>query len=178
MKFLKRFLLLLVTVLLFTIVFNYPKLNILAGYSAKNIASSVFVAGRTMEFTDTNDNDFSPVNLANDAIDLESKIATSDAFKLLTRKAFYREEFDAVVLADALSAHDTLETALTAFGQARFPVCAFVQDVSRAVGEAGAKETEGGAAERHADMRATAQGNVEGFYRNLEDLTEAGRFRR
>lgn len=85
---------------------------------------------------------------------------------------------DAVVLADALAAHDTLETALTAFGQVRFPVCAFVQDVSRAVGEAGAQETAGGAAERHAEMRATAQGKVDGFYRKLEDLTEAGRFRR
>lgn len=97
MKFLTRFLLLIITLLLFTVVFNYPKLNILAGYSAKNIASSVFVAGRTMEFTDVNDNDFSPVNLANDAIDLESKIATSDAFKLLTRKAFYREGLGATL---------------------------------------------------------------------------------
>ena len=97
MKFLTRFLLLIITLLLFTVVFNYPKLNILAGYSAKNIASSVFVTGRTMEFTDTNDNDFSPVNLANDAIDLESKIATSDAFKLLTRKAFYREGLGAAL---------------------------------------------------------------------------------
>ena len=70
---------------------------------------------------------------------------------------------DAVILADALSAHDALETALTAFGRARFPVCAFVQDVSRAVGEAGARET-GDPSARHAEMRATAQDKVDGFY--------------
>ena len=82
---------------------------------------------------------------------------------------------DAVVLAEALAAHNTLEAALTGFGEARFPVCAFVQDVSRAVGEAGARET-GDPAARHAEMRATAQDKVDGFYQRLHTLTEAGGF--
>ncbi|MGP1358823.1 FAD-dependent oxidoreductase [Roseicyclus sp.] len=85
---------------------------------------------------------------------------------------------DAVVLAEALAAHDTLEAALAGFGQARGPVCAFVQDVSRAVGEAGARETPGGAAARDAEMRRTAQDRVDGFYARLHALTEAGRFAR
>lgn len=85
---------------------------------------------------------------------------------------------DAIVLAEAITAHETLEEALTAFGLARFPVCAFVQDASRAVGEAGAKETLGGAAARNLEMRRTAQAKVDGFYGKLRDLTDAGAFGR
>ncbi|OAN73375.1 monooxygenase [Jannaschia sp. EhC01] len=84
---------------------------------------------------------------------------------------------DAVVLAEALAADETLEEALTSFGQARLPVCAFVQDVSRAVGEAGAQEVTGDASARHAEMRATAQEKVDGFYGRLKALSEAAQFR-
>jgi 2-polyprenyl-6-methoxyphenol hydroxylase-like FAD-dependent oxidoreductase len=83
---------------------------------------------------------------------------------------------DAVVLADALAAHDTLEDALTAFGRVRFPVCTFVQDVSRAVGEAGAQEAPGGAAARDVEMRRTAQAKVDAFYGKLRELTDADGF--
>ena len=97
MKIIKRLLLIVITIVLYVVVFNYSKLNILAGYSAKNTASSVFLANRTLEFTDANDNNFDPIHLANDAVDMDAKIATSDAFKLLTRKAFYRDELGAVL---------------------------------------------------------------------------------
>ena len=80
---------------------------------------------------------------------------------------------DALALAMALSHHGT-DTALAVFGEARGPVCRFVQDVSRAVGEAGAEETEGGLERRNAEMRATAQDKVDGFYARLDALnTEA-----
>ena len=59
MKYLKRIALLLLVAVLIIIIYNYSKLNILAGYSAKNTASSVFVAKRTLAFTDTTDNNFS-----------------------------------------------------------------------------------------------------------------------
>jgi CubicO group peptidase (beta-lactamase class C family) len=97
MKFFKRILLLLLVLIIITVVYNYPKLNILAGYSAKNTASSVFVANRTLEFTDTTDNNFSPVNLASDKVDLNNKIATSSVFGLLTRKAIIREGLGSVL---------------------------------------------------------------------------------
>mgnify|MGYP000448137980 CR=1 FL=1 len=97
MKIFKRTLLLLLVILLIVVIYNYPKLNILAGYSAKNTASSVFVANRTLEFTDTTDNNFSPVNLASDEIDLENKTATSSVFSLLTRKAIIREGLGSVL---------------------------------------------------------------------------------
>ena len=89
MKNLKRILLLVVVILAVAIYFNYPKLNILAGYSAKNTASSVFLAERSLAFTDENDNNFSPINLTSDAINKEEKSATGSAFGLLKRKAIY-----------------------------------------------------------------------------------------
>ncbi|PWG05850.1 serine hydrolase domain-containing protein [Polaribacter aquimarinus] len=97
MKLFKRILLLLLVLVIVAVVYNYPKLNILSGYSAKSTASSVFVAGRTLEFTDTTDNNFSPVNLASDEVDLEKKIAISSAFGLLTRKAVYRKGLGSVL---------------------------------------------------------------------------------
>ena len=80
---------------------------------------------------------------------------------------------DAVVLAKALATRMSLDEALSAFGTARFPVCQFVQDVSRAVGEAGAEETIGAISERDARMRETAQANVDDFYRRLAELNRA-----
>ncbi|WP_299014758.1 serine hydrolase [uncultured Polaribacter sp.] len=100
MKIFKRILLLLLATIIIAIVYNYPKLNILAGYSAKNTASSVFLAGRTLAFTDSTDNNFSPVNLASDQIDKEKKIAISSAFNLLTRKAIYRKGLGTVLILD------------------------------------------------------------------------------
>ena len=72
MKYLKRIVLLLLVVILITVIYNYSKLNILVGYSAKNTASSVFVAKRTLAYTDATDNNFSPVNLASDEVNLKT----------------------------------------------------------------------------------------------------------
>lgn len=77
---------------------------------------------------------------------------------------------DAVMLATALDQHGDMEQALTAFGKARFGPCQFVQDVSRAVGEAGANEDIANLASRHADLARTAQEKVDGFYARLAAL--------
>lgn len=100
MKNLKRFLLLLLIIIIVAVVYNYPKLNILAGYSAKSTASSVFLANRTLAFTDKTDTNFSPINLADDEVNETEKSVTSSAFGLLTRKAFYREGLGAVLTLD------------------------------------------------------------------------------
>ena len=98
MKVFKRTLLVILIVIIAAVAYNYPKLNILAGYSAKSMASSVFLAGRTVAYTDSTDNNFSPVNLATDTVDFKNRIATSSAFGLLTRKALYREGVGSVLL--------------------------------------------------------------------------------
>ena len=100
MKIVKRILLLTVAILLLTLIINYPKLNILAGYSAKNTASSVFLGERSLSFTDTTDNNFSPVNLATNAIDKEKKTANSSVFGLLNRKSIIREGLGSVLTLD------------------------------------------------------------------------------
>ena len=56
---------------------NYPKLNILSGYAAKNTSSSVFLAHRTLAFTDSTDNNFPPVNLASNSINKENVTVTA-----------------------------------------------------------------------------------------------------
>ena len=100
MKIVKRILLLTGAILLLTLIINYPKLNIIAGYSAKNTASSVFLGERSLSFTDTTDNNFSPVNLATNAIDKEKKTANSSVFGLLNRKSIIREGLGSVLTLD------------------------------------------------------------------------------
>ena len=80
------------------IIINYPKLNIISGYSAKNTCSSVFLADRSLAFTDAADNNFSPINIASDQIDLEEQSATASTLGLLTRKAIYREGLGSVLI--------------------------------------------------------------------------------
>ncbi|KPN63612.1 2-polyprenyl-6-methoxyphenol hydroxylase [Aliiroseovarius crassostreae] len=77
---------------------------------------------------------------------------------------------DAIILARLLSGPLQVEDALQKFGDVRFPVCKFVQDVSRAVGEAGAREVSEGMEERLLDFAATAQGAVDAFYNKLAEL--------
>ncbi|KOY51812.1 serine hydrolase domain-containing protein [Polaribacter dokdonensis] len=110
MKILKRILLLLSIILTVVVFINYPKLNMLSGYAAKNTASSVFVAERNLDFTNNTDNNFSPVNLATNTVNSDEKTATSSAFGLLTRNAIYREGLGAVL---TLSDEDETATYLT-----------------------------------------------------------------
>ena len=98
MKIFKRVLLLTSVTIMTMIMINYPKLNIISGYSAKNTCSSVFLANRSLAFTDATDNNFSPINIASDQIDLEEQSATTSTLGLLTRKAIYREGLGSVLI--------------------------------------------------------------------------------
>ncbi len=77
---------------------NYPKLAIITGYSAKNMNSSVFIGNRSMEFTDTYDNNFAPVNLADDVVNVKEKTTVASVFGLKERKAIYREGLGSVLI--------------------------------------------------------------------------------
>lgn len=100
MKILQRILLLLAIAFILLVVANYPKLNIIAGYSAKNTSSSVFLAKRTLALTDSTDNNFGEVALATDKVNENGKYASSSVFGLLTRKAIYREGLGSVLVTD------------------------------------------------------------------------------
>jgi 2-polyprenyl-6-methoxyphenol hydroxylase-like FAD-dependent oxidoreductase len=84
---------------------------------------------------------------------------------------------DAVALGQVLRPGADIDAALTAFGEARFPVCTFVQDASRAVGEAGAREEASGLAARNVRLAAGAQAAVDGFYARLAELNAAAEAR-
>jgi len=79
---------------------NYPRLNIISGYSAKNMSSSVFLAGRSSDITDSQDNNFSPIDLADDLVDLDSKSASASVYGLMKRKAIYREGLGSVLITE------------------------------------------------------------------------------
>lgn len=90
----------IVGLIVVSVFWNYPKLTILSGYSAKNMASSVFIGNRTVEFTDVNDNNFAPVNLADDEVNTTEKSAIASVFGLKERKAIFREGLGSVLIND------------------------------------------------------------------------------
>ncbi|VVD59862.1 monooxygenase [Pandoraea capi] len=80
---------------------------------------------------------------------------------------------DAVMLAQRLAGGENIgdiEATLQAFGRARYPLCKFVQDVSRSVGEAGAQEHAHALASRNDTLRQDAQQKVDSFYARMEAL--------
>ena len=81
-----------------TIVYQYPKLNIISGYAAKNMASTVFIASRTAESVNENDHQVALINLAETTVDKKDKSANSSVFGLMSRRAVYRPGLGAVLL--------------------------------------------------------------------------------
>jgi len=77
---------------------------------------------------------------------------------------------DAVVLGKLLDQGLDTDSLLERFGNLRHPMCRFVQEASRKVGEAGALETTGSCAQRDRILREHAQERVDHFYAELERL--------
>ena len=91
-----------VSLLAFIIIYvaysNYQKFILISGFSAKSVASSVFVAERSQNSVEQLDNNFSPVNWAKNKVDILNKSVTSKVFGLKPRIAIYREGVGAVVI--------------------------------------------------------------------------------
>ena len=101
MKVFKRIAIVLSIVLAIVIAFNYSKLNIISGYAAKNMASSVFIADRTPESIDKNDNNVPLIKLAKTEVDQKNKTVLSSVFGLMERKAVYRDGLGSVLVNDS-----------------------------------------------------------------------------
>jgi len=99
-KIFKLIALVVVLVLIYVVYNQYPRLNILAGYSAKNMNSSVFLAKRGVEYTNNTDNSFTPINLASEKVDATKKSVIASVYGLLSRKAIYRKGLGSVLLPD------------------------------------------------------------------------------
>ncbi|MEW2922073.1 serine hydrolase [Muricauda sp. ANG21] len=100
MKLLKRILLLLLIVIGVVVYLNYPKLNIISGYAAKNVASGVYVAGRSEASMNLNDNNVPLVKLATTEVNEASKSASSTVYGLMERTAVYRDGLGSVLIND------------------------------------------------------------------------------
>jgi CubicO group peptidase (beta-lactamase class C family) len=97
-KLLKYSLLIVVLALVFVVYTNYPRLNIISGYSAKNMSSSVFLAKRSLELTDAKDNNFSPIDIAKAEVDFEDKSASASVYGFMKRKAIYKEGIGSILV--------------------------------------------------------------------------------
>jgi len=74
-------------------------LPIITGYSAKNLASGIFVAGRTQESMENEDLNFSFIKYNKNRVDFEKKIVTS-RFLWYRSKAIYNEGFGCTLMND------------------------------------------------------------------------------
>jgi CubicO group peptidase (beta-lactamase class C family) len=88
---------LLAVVVLGGYLYMNPLLPIITGYSAKNLASGIFVAGRTQEAVEQEDLNFSFIKFNRNKVDLEKKEVTS-SFLWDKSKAIYIEGFGCVLV--------------------------------------------------------------------------------
>ncbi|PWA11487.1 serine hydrolase domain-containing protein [Flavobacterium laiguense] len=79
---------------------NYPKLELISGFSAKSVASGHFIDYRSQEIIEKNDNDFDVIGWATNEINESEKFATANVFGLKKRKAIYREGLGATLIDD------------------------------------------------------------------------------
>jgi CubicO group peptidase (beta-lactamase class C family) len=84
--------------LAYIVVTNYPRLDIITGFSSKNVASGVFFAGRSQESVEEGDNGFSPINLAENIVDRDERSVTSTVFGLKKRKAIYIDGLGVILI--------------------------------------------------------------------------------
>ncbi len=77
---------------------TYPKLDILSGFSSKSVASHLFIAERSQESTEMEDNDIPSMNLAKNKVNNREKSVSSTSLGIKTRKAIYRRGVGVVVV--------------------------------------------------------------------------------
>ncbi len=100
MKYTKRITIAVLIVILVIIAMQYQKLTIISGYAAKNMASTVFIAGRSAVSVNAQDHQVPMIKLAKTEVDLKDSSATSSVFGLMERKAIYRQGLGSVLVTD------------------------------------------------------------------------------
>ncbi|NUY80066.1 serine hydrolase [Flavobacterium sp. MAH-1] len=91
------------------IFWNYPKLDLISGFAAKNTASCHFADARSLRTIECEDNDIPLVNLATNAIDDDNRFATASVFGLKKRKAIWRDGLGSVLIDDDFDIHQKFE---------------------------------------------------------------------
>jgi CubicO group peptidase (beta-lactamase class C family) len=91
-KLIKRILwLLLAAILIFGVIFAWPRVPIITAYASKNLVSGIFVSERQQEQVEAQELSFFPINLAKNKVDMKNKTVTSSILGLAKRTAVYRE---------------------------------------------------------------------------------------
>lgn len=104
MKYLKWGLLIIILSVITIAYLNYPKLNIISGYAAKNMASTVFISHRQEPSITQNDHNVPLIRLAETSIDHERTEATATVFGLMERKAMCSQGLGCVLLPEGTTA--------------------------------------------------------------------------
>ena len=109
MKSRKRLLVILIAALVAVAVFQYPKLTIISGYAAKNMASTLFISGRSEASVVENDNNVPLIKLASTEVNTAENSVAARVIRLMKRKAICREGLGCALLIDG--ARDAINTA-------------------------------------------------------------------
>jgi CubicO group peptidase (beta-lactamase class C family) len=100
-KFLRRSIwLIILAIIVFAVVYAWPRAPILTAFAARGMCSGVFVMEREPERVSEEDLSFFPISLARTKIDFEEKTVTARVLGLAKRKAVHREGLGAVLVHD------------------------------------------------------------------------------
>ena len=99
-KIIGFFLLSIIAIVSFVFIQNYPKLDLISGFSAKSVASAHFLDNRDLKVIEAGDNNIHLVDLADNQIDDQEKFAEASVYGLKNRKAIYRQGLGAVLVND------------------------------------------------------------------------------
>ncbi len=98
MKFIKRILLALLVIIAGIVLHNYPKLTIISGFAAKNMASNRFIAARTVEAVTVNDHNVPMIKFAD--IEVNKNDVAATVYGLMERKSVCSEGLGCVLIND------------------------------------------------------------------------------
>lgn len=98
MKLFKRILLVLILIIAVVVYLNYPKLNIISGYAAKYMGSSITIGQHSSDYIIKNDLAMPLIEMADTEYDSTTKTAAASVYGLMTRKAINRQGLGSVLV--------------------------------------------------------------------------------
>ena len=96
MKIIIRILLVLLLIIMGIVLLNYPKLTIISGFAAKNMASNRFIASRTVEAVTENDHNVPMIKLAD--VEVHKNEVAATVYGLMERKSVCRDGLGCILI--------------------------------------------------------------------------------
>ena len=87
-------------IIIFVVLWVWPRLPIITAFAAKDMCSCVFIADRDPGSVEQQDLSFFPISLAKTKINYEEKSVTASLFGFVKRKAVYRDGLGCAVIVD------------------------------------------------------------------------------